>query len=75
MKDCLLLQIANTSAVICRNLGTKENGRKSFLVVDASMAEVIRPCLYNAHHNIYPTTLVKGKEVFEIKISGSFRNR
>ena len=44
--------VARSGALIGRVLGVKDNGRKHFLVSDASMAQLIRPCLYGAYHHI-----------------------
>jgi len=32
----------------------KRNGKKEFVIVDASMTELIRPALYGAYHGILP---------------------
>lgn len=32
--------------------GTKTNGTKNFIVIDGSMAELIRPSLYDAYQDI-----------------------
>lgn len=37
-----------------------EKGNKRFLIVDASMTELMRPALYGAHHEILPATKVDG---------------
>lgn len=44
--------VGRSGALIGRVLGVKDNGQKRFLVTDASMAQLIRPCLYGAHHHI-----------------------
>ncbi|KAI3503486.1 hypothetical protein L1887_31929 [Cichorium endivia] len=44
--------IGNTGGLVLRGIGVKTNGTKNFMVVDASMAELIRPSLYNAYHLI-----------------------
>lgn len=44
--------VATAGALIGRVVGVKHNPVKSFLVVDASMAQLIRPSLYGAHHHI-----------------------
>jgi diaminopimelate decarboxylase len=44
--------VARAGALVGRVLGVKDNGRKHFLVTDASMAQLIRPCLYGAFHHI-----------------------
>lgn len=44
--------VGRAGALIGRVLGVKDNGRKHFIVTDASMAQLIRPCLYGAYHHI-----------------------
>jgi diaminopimelate decarboxylase len=44
--------VGNTGALVGRVIGVKHNGRRGFLIVDASMAQLIRPSLYDAYHHI-----------------------
>ncbi|CAH9117979.1 unnamed protein product [Cuscuta europaea] len=44
--------IANTCCFINRVTGVKTNGSKNFIVIDGSMAELIRPSLYGAYQHI-----------------------
>jgi diaminopimelate decarboxylase len=46
--------IAQAGALITRVLYVKQNGAKTFVVVDAGMNDLIRPALYQAHHEILP---------------------
>lgn len=46
--------VANAGLLLTKVLYTKENGTKKFVVVDAGMNDLIRPSLYNAHHQIVP---------------------
>jgi diaminopimelate decarboxylase len=32
----------------------KRNGKKTFVITDAAMNDLIRPALYQAHHEIVP---------------------
>ena len=41
----------------------KKTPEVDFLVVDAAMNDLIRPTLYEAHHNIAPVQLDEGKDV------------
>lgn len=41
-------------ALLSRVLYRKAGGGKEFLIVDASMTELIRPALYEAHHEMLP---------------------
>ena len=38
----------------------KQNGTKTFLVTDAGMNDLIRPALYQAHHEILPVVQARG---------------
>ncbi|KAI8744577.1 diaminopimelate decarboxylase, chloroplastic [Biomphalaria glabrata] len=44
--------VANSSAVIARILGCKQSSEKRFIILDVSMTEIIRPCLYGAYHHV-----------------------
>ncbi|XP_057964321.1 diaminopimelate decarboxylase 2, chloroplastic-like isoform X2 [Malania oleifera] len=44
--------IANTCCLVNHVTGVKTNGTKNFIVVDGSMAELIRPSLYGAYQHI-----------------------
>ncbi|MBA0562174.1 hypothetical protein Golob_007242, partial [Gossypium lobatum] len=44
--------IANTCCFVNRVTGVKTNGTKNFIVIDGSMAELIRPSLYDAYQHI-----------------------
>lgn len=44
--------VGDAAVLIARVIGVKSTGRRRFIVVDGSMAELIRPSLYNAYHEI-----------------------
>jgi diaminopimelate decarboxylase len=46
--------IAQAGALLTRVLYTKQNGSKHFVITDAAMNDLIRPALYQAHHEILP---------------------
>ncbi|MBI5083618.1 MAG: diaminopimelate decarboxylase [Acidobacteria bacterium] len=46
--------VAEAGALLARVLYRKRNGDKEFIIVDASMTDLIRPALYEAHHQILP---------------------
>ncbi|KAK4803557.1 hypothetical protein SAY86_003374 [Trapa natans] len=48
--------IANTCCFVNRVTGVKTNGTKNFVVIDGSMAELIRPSLYGAYQHIELTS-------------------
>ena len=46
--------VAQAGGLLTRVLNVKRNGTKAFVVVDAGMNDLIRPSLYQAHHEILP---------------------
>jgi len=46
--------VAEAGALLTRVLLVKANGTKTFVIVDAAMNDLIRPALYQAHHEIVP---------------------
>ena len=46
--------VAEAGVLLTRVLYRKRNGAKEFVIVDASMTELIRPALYSAYHEIVP---------------------
>ena len=62
--------VGNAGALITRVVGTKSNGEKNFVVVDGSMADLIRPSLYNAHHDILPLNCMESSSSSNSSSSG-----
>jgi diaminopimelate decarboxylase len=54
--------VADTAALVTRVTITKSAGAKRFAVVDAGMNDLIRPCLYDAYHQIVPVRRASGPE-------------
>ena len=60
--DCKLifepgrLIVGNAGILVTRVLYTKRGEAKTFVIVDAAMNDLIRPTLYEAHHDIRPVT-------------------
>jgi diaminopimelate decarboxylase len=58
--DCRLifepgrLLVGNAGILVTRVLFVKHGEAKNFIVVDAAMNDLIRPTLYDAHHEIWP---------------------
>lgn len=57
---CLILEpgksiSANAGILLTRVLYLKQGGDKRFVIVDAAMNDLIRPCLYDAFHFIWPS--------------------
>jgi len=46
--------VAQAGALVARVLQVKQNGRKTFVISDAAMNDLIRPALYQAYHEIVP---------------------
>ena len=46
--------VAQAGAVVTRVLNVKKNGKKTFVITDAAMNDLIRPALYQAYHEIVP---------------------
>jgi len=46
--------VGNAGVLLARVLYRKKSGDKEFVVVDAAMNDLIRPALYDAHHEILP---------------------
>ena len=49
--------VADAGILLTQVLYTKEMGQKKFVIVDAAMNDLLRPSLYNAYHQIVPTTI------------------
>ncbi len=54
--------VAQAGALVTRVLNVKRNGRKTFVITDAAMNDLIRPALYQAHHEIVPVRPRAGRE-------------
>lgn len=46
--------LCNAGILVARVQYVKRGGEKTFVICDASMTELIRPCLYDAYHFIWP---------------------
>jgi diaminopimelate decarboxylase len=53
--------VAQAGALVTRVLNVKQNGRKTFVITDAAMNDLIRPALYQAHHEIVPVAPPSGR--------------
>ena len=53
--------VAQAGALVARVLYVKRNGKKTFVITDAAMNDLIRPALYQAHHEIVPVRPRAGK--------------
>jgi diaminopimelate decarboxylase len=48
------LIVGNAGVLVSRVIGLNERPEKTFVVVDAAMNDLIRPAMYEAHHEIWP---------------------
>lgn len=46
--------VAQAGALVAQVLNVKRNGKKTFVITDAAMNDLIRPALYQAHHDVVP---------------------
>ena len=49
--------VAHAGILVTRVLYRKENGSKTFVIVDAGMNDLIRPSLYQSYHQVVPLAL------------------
>jgi diaminopimelate decarboxylase len=54
--------VAQAGGLLTRVLFVKQNGAKTFVITDAAMNDLIRPALYQAHHEILPVAKGRGAE-------------
>jgi len=53
--------VAQAGALLTKVLQVKKNGKKTFVITDAAMNDLIRPALYQAYHEIVPVRPRSGK--------------
>jgi diaminopimelate decarboxylase len=53
--------VAQAGALVARVLQVKRNGKKTFVIIDAAMNDLIRPALYQAYHDVVPVRPRAGK--------------
>lgn len=67
--------IANAGIMLTRTLFKKTGGAKKFVIVDAGMNDLIRPCLYEAFHFIWPTEVeskfIPSKRIQALSMDGT----
>jgi len=54
--------VANAGVLLTRVLYRKKTPAKHFVIVDAGMNDLLRPALYEAHHELRPVAPRKGKK-------------
>ena len=55
--------VAQAGGLLTRVIAVKKNGAKTFVIADAAMNDLIRPALYQAHHEILPVAKGRGASV------------
>jgi diaminopimelate decarboxylase len=67
--------IANAAIMVTRVVFKKTGGEKTFVIVDAGMNDLIRPCLYEAFHFIWPALVedrfVLSKRMQDVDLDGA----
>lgn len=62
--------VAQAGALVTRVLYIKKNGKKNFVITDAGMNDLIRPTLYQAHHEIVPVAITRSRSRIVADIVG-----
>lgn len=62
--------IADAGILVTRVIYLKQQGGQHFLIVDAGMTDLIRPALYDAHHEIIPVCASESNERLSYQIVG-----
>ncbi len=62
--------VAQAGALVARVLYVKKNGAKTFVITDAGMNDLIRPALYQAHHEIVPVVPRTGSRKRVVDVVG-----
>lgn len=54
--------VGNAGVLLTRVIGTKDNGKRIFIIVDAAMNDLLRPSIYGSFHSILPCDTVEGAD-------------
>ncbi len=60
----------NAGILVSKMLYSKTSGNKGFYIVDAAMNDLMRPAIYDAHHDIIPVTEKSGEDEVMIDFVG-----
>jgi diaminopimelate decarboxylase len=55
--------VAAAGALLSKVLYRKQTGEKDFVIIDAAMNDLIRPALYDAHHEILPVRQTNSRTI------------
>ncbi len=61
--------VGDIGMLVCRVLYVKRHGERTFVIVDGAMNDFMRPCLYEAHHEIVPVTR-RGADAVVVDVVG-----
>ncbi len=64
------LIVGNAGVLVTKVLYVKEGEGRTFVIVDAGMNDLVRPTLYDAHHEIYPVTPRADSELIVADVVG-----
>ncbi|MFN3889969.1 MAG: diaminopimelate decarboxylase [Beijerinckiaceae bacterium] len=64
------LLVGNAGVLVTRVLYVKEGDGRTFVIVDAGMNDLVRPTLYDAHHEIYPVALDASAQLIVADVVG-----
>jgi diaminopimelate decarboxylase len=65
------LIVGNAGVLVTRVIYVKKGAAKNFVIVDAAMNDLVRPTLYEAHHDIFPIVAAgEGSPVIKADIVG-----
>jgi len=62
--------VGNAGILVTKVIYIKETPVKRFVVVDAAMNDLIRPCLYDAYHEIKPLHQNNNRSAIEVDVVG-----
>ena len=62
--------VGQAGVLLTRVLYRKRTGSKEFVIVDAAMNDLIRPALYQSHHEIIPVVRPSGRAVVRADVVG-----
>lgn len=62
--------VADAGMLVCEVLYVKQQAGQTFLIVDGSMAELLRPALYQAYHEIIPVRRMKERPLQLVNVVG-----
>jgi len=62
--------VGNAGVLLTRCLYEKKGSAKTFKIVDAGMNDLIRPALYEGHHEIVPLTQPSSNDLIKVDVVG-----